>query len=138
LIVVDEYLAIRALVGDLPAGVPDDFLGIPVSSHWRLLQRLHSRGDGQLSQLLAKLPENDREAIRSPHPHVLEILDPRPYLDEAARISARFGGTGWLIAEAVTAALHHGGQLWYGTERNVGIRLREIAAELNIVVHVAR
>jgi hypothetical protein len=86
LIVVDEYLAIRALVGDLPAGVPDDFLGIPVSSHWRLLQRLHSRGNGQLSQLLAKLPESDREAIRSPHPHVLEILDPRPYLDEAARI----------------------------------------------------
>ena len=66
------------------------------------------------------------------------LLDPRPYLDEAARISARFGGTGWLIAEAVTAALHHGGQLWYGTERNVGLRLREIAAELNIVVHVAR
>jgi hypothetical protein len=137
-IVVDEYLAIRALVGDLPADVPDDFLGIPVAAHWRLLQRLHSQGDGQLSQLLSRLPESDREALSAPHPHVLEILDPRPYLDEAARISARFGNTGWLVAEAVTAALHHGRQLWFGSERNVGSRLREIASELGIDVRIAR
>jgi hypothetical protein len=138
MIVVDEYLAIRAFVGDLPTDVPDDFLGIPVSAHWRLLQRLHSGGDGQLSRLLAQLPEADREALRTPHPHVVEVLDPRPLLDEAARISARFGGTGWLIAESVTAALHHGRQLWYGSERNIGGRLREIADELGIDVRVAR
>jgi hypothetical protein len=136
-IVVDEYLAIRALVGDLPSNIPDDFLGIPVAAHWRLLQRIHSQGDGQLSQLLALLPESDREALSAPHPHVLEVLDPRSYLDEAARISARFGGTGWLVAEAITAALHHDRQLWFGSERNVGLRLREIANELGIDVHVA-
>ena len=137
MIVVDEYLAIRSLVGDLPSDLPDDFLGVPVSAHWRLLQRLHNPGDGQLSQLLARLPDSDREALRSPHPHVLEILDPRPYLDEAARISARFGGTGWLVAEAVTAALHHGRQLWYGSERNIGSRTRLIAAELGVRITVA-
>ncbi len=138
MIVVDEYLAIRSLVGDLPSDLPDDFLAIPVSAHWRPLQRLHNPGDGQLSQLLALLPETDREALRSPHPHVLEILDPRPYLDEAARISARFGGTGWLVAESVTAALHHGRQLWFGSEGNVGTRTRLIAVELGVEIRVAR
>ena len=106
MIVVDEYLAIRSVLGDLPDEVPDDFLGIPVSAHWRLLQRLHSPGTGQLSQLLRELPESDRDIVAAPHPHVLEILDPRPYLDEAARIAARFGRTGWLIAETLTAGLH--------------------------------
>jgi hypothetical protein len=33
MIVVDEYLAIRSLVGDLPSDLPDDFLGVPVSAH---------------------------------------------------------------------------------------------------------
>ncbi len=138
MIVVDEYLAVRSLVGDLPADLPDDFLGVPISAHWRLLQRIHAPGNGQLSQLLALLPENDREALRSPHPHVVEILDPRPYLDEAAQISARFGGTGWLVAEAITAALHHGRELWYRNERNIGARTRIIAAELGVRILVAR
>lgn len=44
---------------------------------------------------------------------MLEILDPRPLLDEAARIAAAYGGTGLLVAESVTAALHHGKQLWF-------------------------
>lgn len=131
-------MAIRSLVGDLPSDLPDDFLGIPMSAHWRLLQRLHSPGDGQLSQLLVCLPEGDREVLRSPHPHVLEVLDPRPYLDEAARISARFGGTGWLVAESLTAALHHGRQLRYGSERNIGPRTRLIATALGVTIRVAR
>ena len=45
MIVVDEYLAIRSLVGDLPQDLPDDFLGMPASAHWRLLQRLHAPSD---------------------------------------------------------------------------------------------
>lgn len=136
MIVVDEYLAIRSILGELPAEIPDDFLGVPVSAHWRLLQRLHSPGTGQLSQLLGRLPESDRDIVAAPHPHVLEILDPRPYLDEAARIAARFGRTGWLIAETLTAGLHHGRQLWFGSERNVGARLAEIADDLGLEIHI--
>ncbi|MDZ7734581.1 MAG: hypothetical protein U5R31_17190 [Acidimicrobiia bacterium] len=51
------------------------------------------------------------------------MLDPRPRLDEAAQIAARYGHTGWLISETVTAGLTHGGQLWFGSERNIGKRL---------------
>jgi hypothetical protein len=136
-IVVDEYLAIRSLLGILPDELPDEPLAITTSAHWRLLQRVHAPSGGQLSKALAALPESDREALRFPHREVLEVLDPRPRLDEAAQISARYGNTGWLISETVTAGLTHGRQLWFGSQRNVGIRLREIADDLGVAVHVA-
>lgn len=46
MIVVDEYLAIRSILGDLPNAAPDDFLRIPVTANWRSLQRLHAPGEG--------------------------------------------------------------------------------------------
>lgn len=136
MIVVDEYLAVRSLLGVLPPDLPDEALALPVSAHWRLLQRIHAPGTDQLSQVLALLPESDREVLRAPHPGVIEVLDPRPHLDEAAQISAQYRGTGWLIAETITAALHHGRELWYGNQRNIGIRTREIAQDLGITIHV--
>ena len=136
MIVVDEYLAVRVVGGRWPEGLPDDEdLVLPASRHWRLLQRIHAPGDGQLSQLLASLSPTDRDTIRFPHPEVLQILDPRPFLDEAAQLGARFGG-GWLIDETPTAGLHHRRSLWFGTERNVGSVLATAAADLGIAVHV--
>ena len=137
MIVVDEYLAIRSLLGVLPDGLPDESLAITTSAHWRLLQRLHAPSGGQLSEALAALPDSDREALRFPGREVLEVLDPRPRLDEAAHIAARFGNTGWLIAESVTAGLAHSRQLWFGNPRNIGVRLREIADDLGVAIHVA-
>lgn len=137
MIVVDEYLAIRSLLGVLPGGLPDEPLAITTSAHWRLLQRVHAPAGGQLSQAHDALPPSDREALRFPHREVLDVLDPRPRLDEAAQIAARYGRTDWLIAETVTAGLTYGRQLWFGSDRNVGVRLREIAEELGIEIHVA-
>jgi len=93
-IVLDEYLAVRVLFGHWPAELPDDELALTASRHWRLLQALHSPRGGQLSRVLSQLSEPDRAAERWPHPEVLRILDPRPMLDEAAALAARFGGTG--------------------------------------------
>lgn len=137
MIVVDEYLAVWSLLGVLPPEVPDERVLLPLSAHWRLLQRLHGPAGGQLSQALARLPAADREVLRAPDPSVLEVLDPRPRLDQAAQLAARYGGTGWHIAETVVAGLVHGRQLWFGSERNVGRRLQEIAQDLGIVIHIA-
>jgi hypothetical protein len=65
------------------------------------------------------------------------VLDPRPRLDEAAQIAARYGKTGWLIAETVTAGLTYGRQLWFGSDRNVGVRMHEIADDLGVAIRVA-
>jgi hypothetical protein len=74
-VVIDEYLAVRVLGGGWPEGLPDDELVLPASRHWRLLQRVHAPGGGQLSQLLAALPGGDLDVVRHPHP---EVLGPRP------------------------------------------------------------
>ncbi len=118
MIVIDEYLAVRALGGSWPAGLPDDELALPASRHWRLLQRVHTPAGGQLSRLLAALPGGDLGVVRFPHPEVLSVLDPRPLLDEAASIAARYGGTGLLVAESLAAGLAYGRQLWFGNEAN--------------------
>ena len=90
-LVIDEYLAVRVVRGDWPDELPDDDVVLPASRHWRLLQAVHSSRGGQLSQLIAALSTAGRDAIRHPHPEVLEILDPRPLLDGAAAIAGRYG-----------------------------------------------
>ena len=64
MLVIDEYLAVRVLGGGWPDGLPDDDLGLPASRHWRLLQRVHAPGHGQISQLLAALPGGDLGVVR--------------------------------------------------------------------------
>ncbi|MFN0026690.1 MAG: hypothetical protein ACKV2O_05800 [Acidimicrobiales bacterium] len=125
----------RVLVGAAPDTIdPDETLGLCAYRHYRLLQRIHSAGTGQLSQLLG---DSDRQAIRRPHPEVLEILDPRPLLDDAAAIGAAYHAAGLLVCETLAAGLAHGRRLWFGSDRNVGVRLREIAKDLGIAIHVA-
>lgn len=99
MIVIDEYLAVRLASGAWPAELPDDEAVLPTSRHWRLLQALHGSRRGKLSQLLDGFSLSARDGVRYPHPEVFGILDPRPLLDEAVMIAARYGGTGWLIAE---------------------------------------
>jgi hypothetical protein len=130
-IVIDEYLAVQVLRGRWPGGLPDDEFGLPASRHWRLLQALHGRRGGQLSQLLSPLGEIDRAALRWPHPEVLAVLDTRPLLDEAARITARFGG-GWIIGETIAAGLAHGRRLYYGSAANIGRPERDASTHLSV------
>lgn len=100
MLAVDEYLAVRVLVGAPPRELDlDETLALPAYRHYRLLQRIHTPGSGQLSRLLS---DADQQAMRRPHPEVLQILDPRPLL---------------------AAGLVHGRRLWFGTPRNVGRRL---------------
>ncbi len=135
MIVVDEYLAVRVVLGRWPDALPDEDLALPASRHWRLLQALHHPRGGQLSQILDPLGEFDRAALRFPHPEVLQVLDTRPLLDQAAQIAGRFGG-GWLIAENLAAGRAHGRQLWFARQANVGRVIEHAARELGIAVHV--
>lgn len=133
MIVVDEYLATRVVGGDWPLQLPDDELALPASHHWRLLQALHGGQGGQLTRILAALSPAGRDGIRHPDPEVLTLLDTRPLLDEAARITARFGG-GWLIGETLAAGLTHGHQLFFGNAANVGATILVAGTELDIQI----
>lgn len=135
MIVVDEYMALRALGGARPAALPEEDLLLPTSRHWRILQALHSGRGGVLSRILGQLSEPGRAVVRFPHPEALQVLDPRALLDEAARLAARFGNTGWPVAETLAAGRRYG-SLWFGEERNVGRLLERAAGELSIELHV--
>ncbi|MDE0804601.1 MAG: hypothetical protein OSA99_14935 [Acidimicrobiales bacterium] len=138
MLVIDEYLAVRGLAGAWPSELSDtETLVLPSSRHFRLLQRLHQPGGGQLSQLLEQLSDGGADTIVNPHPEVLSILDPRPLLNIAAGISAAHGIGGLLNCETLAAGLTHGRELWFGTARNVGRLLTEVADDLDISIHVA-
>jgi hypothetical protein len=136
-LVIDEYLAVDIALGDWPVGLPDDDTPVlPASRHFRLLQRIHQPSGGQLTGALDRLSLTGRQALRYPRSDVLEILDPRPLLDEAATIGARYQTGGLLTLETLAAGLSFGHQLCFGAERNVGTRLAQIATDLGIAVHV--
>jgi hypothetical protein len=134
MIVVDEYLAVRVLLGQWPEGLPTEDPALPTTRHWRLLQAVHSPRGGQLSRLLGLLPEADQDALRHPRPEILQVLDPRPLLDDAAAIAARYGGTGLLIAETLAAGVRGG--LYFGARQNVGRVVARAATDLGINVGV--
>lgn len=136
MIVVDEYIAVRVFRARWPDGLPDDELALPASRHWRLLQALHGGRGGQLSRLFEGASPAVVTAVRWPHPEVLRILDPRPLLDEAAVLAARFGGTGLLVAETLAAGLSYGRELYFGADQNVGRLLAQATSDLGIAVHV--
>lgn len=113
MLVIDEYLAVRVLVGAPPPGLDlDETLVLPAYRHYRLLQHIHSPGAGQLSQLLS---DADQQAIRRPHPEVLQVLDLRPLLDEAAGIGAAYGSAGLLVGETLAPGF---GPRWPTLVRN--------------------
>lgn len=53
------------------------------------------------------------------------------------RSAPRYSTGGLLVCETLAAGLVHGRQLWFGTARNVGVRLAEIAEDLDIAIHTA-
>ena len=64
MIIIDEYIAVRVVLGRWPAGMPDDDVALPTLGHWRLLQALHNPRGGQLTRILSPLP--DRTGRRGP------------------------------------------------------------------------
>lgn len=71
MIIIDEYIAVRVILGRWPAAMPDDDLGLPIMGHWRLLQAMHQPRGGQLTRILAEVSEAGRSSLRWPHPEVL-------------------------------------------------------------------
>jgi plasmid stability protein len=105
-IVIDEYLALDVLGGRWPDGLADDGqLGLPATHHYRLLQRVHQPGGGRLSAILGGLSDAGRYAVRRPHPDIIDVLDSRPLLDQAAQIAARYRTGGLLFTETLAAGL---------------------------------
>ena len=134
--IVDEYVALRALVGDWPVEIPADLLGLTYTRHWRLLSAMAVPAAGRISRRLSALGTEDREAIRRPHPDLVEVLDPRATSVLAADLLATIGPTSILIAETLAATIHFESDLYFGDPQNAAGSIGEHAQVLglNIVV----
>ena len=96
---------------------------LPTSRYWRLLQRIHAPGTGQLSQISRTLSRPDRDGLRYPHPEVLQIADPRPFLDEAARHRRPLRRPGWLTTRrSLRVSPRTCPVVRHGTQRRQGAR----------------
>jgi hypothetical protein len=134
--IVDEYVALRALVGDWPAEIPRDLLGLTYARHWRLLSALAVPGRGRISRRLSALSNDDREAIRRPHPDLVEVLDPRATSVLAADLLQSIGPTSVLIAETLAAAIHHRSEISVGDPQNAAGTMAQHADRLGVTLTI--
>jgi hypothetical protein len=134
--IVDEYTVVRVLIGDWPTEVPRDLLGLTYTRHWRLLSALAVPTRGRISRQLESLSREGREAIRRPHPELVEVLDPRPTSVLAAELLRTVGPTSVLIAETLAAAIHHRSEVFFGDPQNAGGAMAQHAETLGVTVTV--
>ena len=123
MLICDQYLAIRAIAGDLPQELQGEHLAIASSHYWLLLRAAAKQRDstpvmGQLSQLIAELSPAAKEELAAPLPDVIEILDFRDYAHASAEAAHAYG-LKWLVADLVGSALHYRAPLCFGRESNV-------------------
>lgn len=139
--IVDEYVALRVLVGDWPPEIPQDLLGLTYTRHWRLLSAMAVPTAGKISRRLGALSVEGRAAIRRPHPDLLEVLDPRATNLLAADLLSTIGATSMLIAETLAAALHHRSAVFFGDPQNavgpIAEHARSLGVDLTVVASPA-
>lgn len=124
----------RVLIGDWPPEIPRDLLGLTYTRHWRLLSSLSVPSHGRISRQLGGLSREGREAIRRPHPELVEVLDPRATSLLAAELLRTLGPTSMLIAETLAAAVHHRSEFFVGDPQNAAGKMSEDALALGVEV----
>lgn len=134
--IVDEYAAVRVLIGDWPPDLPRDLLGLTYTRHWRLLSALAVPTRGRISRQLEGLSRDGREAIRRPHPELVEVLDPRATSVLAADLLQSIGPTSVLIAETLAAAIHHRSEVFVGDPQNAAGAMAQHAETLGVTLTI--
>lgn len=137
MIVVDDYLALAAIAGQLPPALADQSIATTYGRVYRLLRAItSSQTSGQLTAQFELLSEGRRDAlievIADPPPSVLVIIDPRTTLWQSTQIHNAFGGMSMLQTETLAAAVVHDAAIRIGTERNVSDAMRRAAEALGI------
>lgn len=124
MLICDQYVAIRAIAGDLPDHLLNEHLAIASSHYWLLLRaaaKLRDPGPGvigKLSRLIAELTPEALQQLAAPSPDVIEVLDFREYAHASANAAHTYG-LKWLVADLVGSALFYQAPLCFGHEGNV-------------------
>lgn len=129
MLIVDDHLALLAVGGGLPKGLPEGPVATTYGFHFRLARAL---ADPSLDGALTRGVDAARALTRvlSPPSDRLVVLDPRRSTGESITIAVEHG-VNFLLAQLVGAALHHGapvrisqrncGRAWPGVMRAAGV-----------------
>ena len=124
MLICDQYIAIRAISGNLPEELRAEQLSIASSHYWLLLRAAAKLRDpypgviGRLSRLIAGLSPAAQAELSAPSPDIIEVLDFREYARASADAAHEFG-LKWLVADLVGSALHYRAPLCFGREGNI-------------------
>lgn len=142
MLICDQYIAIRAIAGNLPEELGGEHLAIASSHYWLLLRAAAKQRDavpgimGQISQLIAELSPAAKEELEAPSPDVIEVLDFREYARASADAAYEFG-LKWLVADLVGSALHYRSPLCFGRQGNVPPAIKDNGQLLRVRYMVA-
>lgn len=131
MIICDEYLALAALRKNPQLQTSQEQVAITPAAWTRALRSRHNIDnahqvvEGQLSHIIRRLSPADRAQLSRPDPRLLLVLDPRPFLDTTARVSAEYR-LSYMAAEMAAAAIYHQAPLHFAAEGNVPPGIRDL------------
>ena len=131
MIICDEYLALAALSENLPFSTEARPVATTPAAWSRALrsrlrvERPRQVVTGQLSELIGRLSPDGRAKLATPDPRLLDILDPRPFLDISARLAVEYR-LSYMAAEMAAASIFHQAPLHFATEGNVPPGIRDL------------
>lgn len=144
MIVCDEYLALAALSHNLPPDISGEQIATTPAAWLRMLRAFHNLdfplrpSSGRLSQLLSQLSPNELASLTEPDPRLLALLDPRPLLGPAARLTVVYR-LSYMAAEMAAAAIFHQAPLHFSSRRNVPPGLYHLLPDEGLPgIHVTR
>lgn len=147
MIIGDELLALRALVGrPAPVGAGET-IGLTYSRAYRLTRALLDPGPGRLAvrgrftRVVDRLSPADQVALHNrlaaPDPTVLAIIDPRPAIRTAGTVQNAYA-VSLLQAEALAAAVLDDLRIVFADADSASAPFRRAAAEMGLHLEVAQ
>lgn len=141
MILVDEYAALPALVGQMHPSLGGEVLALTYGRAYRAARALLDRGSGRLrtrgrfTRLAEALsPEGLGallESLTDPDPAVLLIVDPRPLIRTAGSIQNMYA-LSLLQAETLAAAVTHDWRIRFADAASASEPMRRAAGELGL------
>lgn len=142
---VEEYVALPALAGRVPAALRGEPLAITYGRAYRLARALLDPGPGRLqvrgrfTRLVDGLAPSDQHTLRdklaTPDPEILTIVDPRPLI-RCHRRNPEHYALSMLQAETLAAALTHDLAIRFAEPASAPDTLRRAAEELGLDLEV--
>ncbi|HEX2698848.1 MAG TPA: hypothetical protein VHM89_01415 [Acidimicrobiales bacterium] len=145
MLLVDEYVALPALVGRAPEPVQGQALAMTYGRTYRLTRALLDPGPGRLqvrgrpTRLVDGLSPVDQhtlhEQLADPDPRLLTIVDPRPLIRATGAIQNTYA-LSMLQAETLAAALTHDWAIRFADAASAPDPVRRAAEELGLDLQI--